>query len=284
MNIPEMAAAYLSHCDRTYQSREPKNIQCAIARFACNVKALDKASIRHALDVLAREDLCSSYKHSTWRRWKAFLRWACEHDHISASLLYEIATFRPRLTGRTNQRSPVSFGVLVALGGLLDPWVFDFCRLLFFTGARPGELAGLRRSDIDCSSETWFATLHRHKNSTRGKSRTIAFAPRAQMIIAHHMHWFCPDDPIFPSPKDPTRCVSVQTVQQIIRRTLERHNLKHWTLYQIRHEAATLATLHTTPQHARALLGHASLQTTSIYTHSDRSQAAIAAKALEDAQ
>jgi integrase len=57
--------------------------------------------------------------------------------------------------------------------------------LLWHTGARPSEILGLRPADIDRSNpDVWAIRLARHKNSHRGKARTIYLGPQAQRILA----------------------------------------------------------------------------------------------------
>ena len=50
--------------------------------------------------------------------------------------------------------------------------------LLVLTGARPSELPGLTAADVDRTGGVWVATLARHENAHRGRSRSPVFGPR----------------------------------------------------------------------------------------------------------
>jgi len=56
----------------------------------------------------------------------------------------------------------------------------EFQRL---TGCRPGEAMSIRRSNIDASGPTWVYRPPHHKNSHRGKGRTIYIGPEAQATL-----------------------------------------------------------------------------------------------------
>ena len=57
-------------------------------------------------------------------------------------------------------------------------------QLQLLTGARPGELLGLRPVDLQMEGDSWFAEPQQHKTSFRGITRRIYFGPRAQTVIA----------------------------------------------------------------------------------------------------
>ncbi|MBA4192646.1 MAG: hypothetical protein C0467_32160 [Planctomycetaceae bacterium] len=56
----------------------------------------------------------------------------------------------------------------------------EFQRL---TGCRPGEACGLRWCDINKSRSVWTYQPPRHKNTHRGKPRTIQIGPKAQTLL-----------------------------------------------------------------------------------------------------
>lgn len=51
------------------------------------------------------------------------------------------------------------------------------------TGARAGEILGLRKNDIDTSGPVWLAVLSLHKTAQHGHQRVIAFGKEAQAIL-----------------------------------------------------------------------------------------------------
>ncbi|WP_149113767.1 site-specific integrase [Limnoglobus roseus] len=61
--------------------------------------------------------------------------------------------------------------------------VAGLIRFQQLTGCRPGEACLLRMCDIDRSGPVWVYTPHHHKLAHRGKSRTIAVGPKAQLLV-----------------------------------------------------------------------------------------------------
>jgi integrase len=61
--------------------------------------------------------------------------------------------------------------------------------LQLLTGARPGELLGLRARDVDTSGPggVWVYRPASHKNAHRGRDRAIYLGPRAQEVLAPFM-------------------------------------------------------------------------------------------------
>ena len=82
------------------------------------------------------------------------------------------------------------------------------------TGARPGEILGLRPCDLIREGRAeivpgvwldlgpiWAASLAEHKNTHRGKSRVLLFGPRAQAVLAPLLNGRDPDAYLF-SPQE----------------------------------------------------------------------------------
>ena len=93
--------------------------------------------------------------------------------------------------------------------GPVDRWVVDatlphlprpvaaLVELMWWTGARPSELFGLRPCDIDRNGTPWVVRLEHHKNAHRGKLRELHFGPNARAILAPLL-LRCPEDrPLF---------------------------------------------------------------------------------------
>lgn len=55
------------------------------------------------------------------------------------------------------------------------------------TGARPGELIGLKIGDVQRTGETWRCKLKRHKTRHKGKGRVLLFNRKAQEILLRHI-------------------------------------------------------------------------------------------------
>jgi integrase len=62
-----------------------------------------------------------------------------------------------------------------------DPFSFASLRLLWLTGARPGEVAGLEAGDVDLTQGV--AVLTEHKTAHLGKCRIVFLCPEAVNVL-----------------------------------------------------------------------------------------------------
>lgn len=142
---------------------------------------------------------------------QAFFRWAVARELVGESVARALEMVDPlkRRRGEPDDRRPV----LPVTQDLIDATlphcsrqVRALIQLQLLTGARPGELVGLRAIDIKtdgghgAGDEVWTYEPDQHKNSHRGQSRTIYFGPKAQEILRPFMASRPLDAPLF-SPK-----------------------------------------------------------------------------------
>jgi len=97
--------------------------------------------------------------------------------------------------------TPVSEDAVEATMKFLPSQIQALIRLQLLTGARPGELIGLRPLDFDTSSELWVVKPEHHKTAHHGLARIIHFGPKAQSIVKTFMEGRPLHMPLF-SPKD----------------------------------------------------------------------------------
>ena len=85
----------------------------------------------------------------------------------------------------------------------LSPQVEAIMLLQLHTGARGGELLGLRSKDISIDEKTgvWFSELAEHKTAHHGKRRTLFFGPQSQAVLEPFMRGRSPDANLF-SPRE----------------------------------------------------------------------------------
>ena len=165
----------------------PRKLGTLIAAMAQPGK-LSAASLRARLDHVRR----------------AF-RWAAATERVPASVWHAVQSVPNPRVGEfglrgSKKRKPVSEEAVFAILPELNPVVRAIVELLWWTGARPGEIRGLRPCDIDRDGAVWAATLEQHKNVNRGKSRTIVFGPHAQEVLRPFLDRVprpTPDAPLF---------------------------------------------------------------------------------------
>ena len=119
---------------------------------------------------------------------KRIFKWAVSEELAPAAVYQAVATVAGLQKGRTTAREvepvrPVDDAAVDATLPFLNRHVQGLVRLQRLTGCRPGEACRIRRCDINTDGPTWFYRPPYHKNSHRGKSRTIAIGPKGQALL-----------------------------------------------------------------------------------------------------
>ncbi len=157
--------------------------------------------------------------------------------------------------------------------------------LLAYTGMRIGELARLAVGDFDPVSQT--VTVGTLKQRCMGKTRTLPLQPDVVTAIVTYLHTRNgtaddPNSPLFLTlgkfGKWQARGVRPAVIQGILNRALTRAGVNgngHGpiTCHSLRHNYATqLLRTGSDLKEIQTLLGHASLQSTTMYLHSHPSR------------
>jgi len=192
-----------------------------------------------------------------------------------------------------------------------DPMIRDMALLQLYGGMRPSEMIMIRPCDITRGLEgVWLYTPLHHKTESKGKERRIFLGPKAQAIVLRYIDsaggWESSDYLFSPKRAHADRSArlrrarvsKVQPSQQgrracdrnkplryfadhydkdsyraAINRAIARAGVEHWTPYQIRHSAGTIARKIAGLDGAQAFLGHSDAKTTEIYAELDDSKA-----------
>lgn len=124
------------------------------------------------------------------QRIRHVFKWAAAHELAPASVHQSLCTLEPLKRGRCAAREgakvqPVPQELLDAARPHLSRPIRALVELQLLTGARPGELLGLRPTDIeiDGRSGVWTFRPETHKNAYREHERVIYFGPRAQEVL-----------------------------------------------------------------------------------------------------
>lgn len=202
---------------------------------------------------------------------------------------------RGRGVGRdTTPRQTVSVAHVEATIQHMPKPLQAIIRLLLLTGARPTEILRLQRGDIDCTGPVWSAVIREHKLEYRGIQRTLYFGPRAQAVLRPFLlrsedsylfspieaeserHANCDTHRPEGKPRNPKKTQRVigyfydhTGLAKAIRRVCDANDIPRWTPYQLRHTACTMIEASSDMETARAVLGHATMDTTAIYLHKD---------------
>lgn len=140
-------------------------------------------------------------------RWlRSMFKWASSHELVDVRVYRALQTVEPLRKGEAMREGrtvkPVPREQLRRVRRLLPRPVRGLVNLQLLTGARPGELVGLRPVDIDTSGAVWRYCPADHKTAHHDHDRTIFIGPRAQRLLRLFMGPDRPvDRPIF-SPRE----------------------------------------------------------------------------------
>ena len=132
--------------------------------------------------------LCRREINSRVRSIRRAFGWAVADEKVPPSIAHGLDQVEALKEGDYGTREgrevrPVARDVVDATLPHLPKPVAALVELMWWTGARPSELFGLRPKDIDRSGKVWVAKLKRHKTAKRGKRRELFFGPEAQRVL-----------------------------------------------------------------------------------------------------
>ena len=283
-SVAELCAVFLRHAEQHYQKNGQPTSELFLYRSAMRplkelygvVTAsefgpLALAAVRQRMIELG---WCRTTINRAMRRICKIFRHAVKKELVKADCLTRLEAVDPLLAGRTEAhdnapRTAVSDADIDAVKNLVSPLVCDLIDLQRLTGARSGELLQLTTRMIDRSGQVWHAVLANHKTLHRGKSRTLYFGPRSQLILKRHLA-AAQDSLLFPV----TRCAYCRAIT----RACEKAGIPRWVPHQLRHTAGTLVRDEFGLEHTQALLGHSKAESTQRYAQ------LLAGKAIEVAR
>ena len=191
-----------------------------------------------------------------------------------------------------------------------DPMIRDMALVQLYGGMRPSEMTSMRPCNIArLKCGVWLYIPEHHKNENKGKERNIYLGPKAQMLLLKYIEklgWesskyiFSPREAqrervarlraarkskVQPSQQGRRACYKDKPLRyfadhydkdsysKAIKRAIQRAGVEHWTPYQLRHSAGTLARKIAGLDGAQAFLGHCDANTTEIYAELDSAKA-----------
>lgn len=134
----------------------------------------------------------------------AVFRWGVTQEMVPVSVAESLGMLDPLKRGRTRAKEGKKVGPVpdllleTTLPHLPSP-VRAMVHLQLLTGARPGEIVGLRGRDIDRDERTGLlvARLTEHKTSHLGAERDVYFGPEAEAVLEPFLKERNPNRPLF---------------------------------------------------------------------------------------
>jgi integrase len=203
------------------------------------------------------------------------LKWAAERGSVPVNLLAGVG----RVGGKEAEKERVlTLAELKAFLPLLDALsapdnVGRALRVILLTAQRPGEVAGMMRSelhDLDGPAPHWIIPTAKTKNKLA--EHTVPLSPAALRLIVEALN--APqgepdgtnDQPVFADNLKGVSTLARYSLNEAVRRAVADNKLLAFTPHDLRRTAATLAQSVRTPvDHVKALLNHHDKGVTGVY-------------------
>lgn len=204
------------------------------------------------------------------RNW---LRWCVSEELLPVETMQRCLTVQGVRRARgivkdPGPRRPVPWADVEATLPQLSQVVQAMVWLQWFTGARSGTIVRAKPSEFSRVGEliAWEPT--RHKTQYRGHELTMYLGPRCQEKVRSYLEHlpFCFDPRTVRNNGRAGQCYTVQGYRQAIQRACTRARVATWMPHQLRHARGHLVREHLGLEAAQAVLGHASIQATQIYS------------------
>jgi integrase len=266
------------------------------------VKVKDKATgeVRQVEKVL-RVGLARRVINKHVSRIRGMFKWAAANEMLPITVYQALATVaglrKDRSTAR--EKEPVcpvaDAGVKVVLPHLPVP-VRTMVQVQRLCGGRPQDVVEMRPCDIDRSGPVWEYRPNRHKTEHHGRGRVIFLGPRAQMLLKPCLEGIGSEDYVFsPRRAEQARLAArrrqkglpenvvmkdrgrwnlrdrydAASYRRAVRRACEKAGIPTWSPLQLRHTAGTLIRKQYGLEASQAVLGHAELTVTQVYSEVD---------------
>ena len=331
IKLAHLCDRYEAHC-REYYQRDGE-VTSTISEV---VEALKPLRAKHSATAAAKfspnmlrtvreEWIVRSLARPTVNRYTArvvmMFKWAASHELIAPTVRHALSCVERLKRGRsaakeTEPRRPVPEAHIARAKEFLPSPVRALIELQLYTGARSGELVGLRPIDIDTTGAIWESRPTKHKTAHHGHVRTVVFGPKAQELLRPLMasraldaYLFDPREAVAeraaaagdhrrenqkPNKRKTERRVgehyTVASYRKAIERACEKANanaiekgkplIAPWNPHRLRHNVATSIRKQYGLEMAQVYLGHARAEVTEIYADANRAKAWDLAKEI----
>jgi len=305
ITISELCLAFWKHAETYYVGRdglpsgEAEHYRAILRELrglygATAATAFGPRALRTVRDVWVKRGLARTNTNKLTNRLRKVFKWAVSQELVCSGVYEALRCVEPLKRGRTDAREtepvrPVADEHVNAVLQHVGRQVGALIRLQLLTGARPGEMLGLRALDIDMAGKVWAARLVEHKTAWHGHGRTLYFGPHAQGVLRGFMVGRAVNAPLFTPTEaeaerraaqhaarvtpascgntpgsnrvdDPQRApggtYNVGSYRRAIHRACDKAGILRWSPHRLRHNAATRLRREFGIDLAQTILGH----------------------------
>jgi integrase len=268
--------------------------------------------LKRVRDELIGRKLARTTINALQRRIVRLFRWAVAEEFCPAEIPEALAAVPGLRKGRSAAReaeavASVPESDVNAVLGNVSRQIRDMVRLQLLTGCRPGEITAVRPCDVNRDGAVWEFVPRTHKTEHHHQGRRVYIGPRAQAILAPYLddrpaesYCFSPAEAeaeaarladrhaarVTPkscgnrpglrrgNPKwKPGERYTVPAYRKAIARGCEAAGVPAWNPNQLRHARATDLRRRYGVEATSTVLGHSTLDTTTIYAEQDFARA-----------
>ena len=248
-------------------------------------------------------------------RIRLIFNWAVAEEIVPCQVADALKHVRGLRRGEQDVReseavTPVPLGEIEAVQPHVSRQVWALIQLQLLTGARSGELLGLRPIDFQ-QGRVWTVELGDHKTAHHGKNRTLYFGPQAQEVLQPFLADRPVDKPLFSpaeaeverrgttdyntkhppggtyQPRSYRRAIwraclrvhpytdEIKQAEKAEQKRLRKEHRERWCWHphQLRHNYGTMIRKTFSLEEAQNMLDHSSVEMTRVYAERDREQA-----------
>jgi integrase len=239
-------------------------------------------------------------------RVRRVFKWGESEEIVPRGVYETLRTVSGLRKGRTEAREsepvrPVPEFDLAATLERLSPTIRDMVLLQRYTGARPGEICGLRSGDVNRDTKVWEYVPGSHKTEHHDKQRVIFIGPKGQEILLPYLlraaesYCFSPAEveaarraersanrktPMSCGNRPGSNCkrkpkrqpkerYTTTSFGRAIRRAAEAAGVEVWAPHQLRHSFATEVRKTHGLEAVQVCLGHSQAAVSEIYAERD---------------
>lgn len=199
LSVAEVVLRYLEHAERKYAGR--RNFADLMARFKAVLRPLREhygliAAERfgpRTFKLLREHWVAGGLSRKTVNENAGIVRacfaWAVSEELLPPAVYHGLQAVASLRRGETAAREgrkvrPVEDAWVDAIRPFVARQVWAAVELQRLTGARPGEILGMRSRDVDTSGAVWLYRPAEHKTQElHGHERVIALGPQAQDVL-----------------------------------------------------------------------------------------------------